>query len=107
MWATPEGVRTLDVTNDPDENGNRGTIGLFGQQKLLLWFREAESSGDTVDAGIDVRNATMRIRRRSPATVTAGSLSAFLPSSRRVFDDLEDAPPGGIPPIPLPNVPIQ
>lgn len=82
LWATPQGMRSLEVSNEPDTEGHRGRISLSTGLELQRWFQEAGVDGDTIDAGVDVKNATLRLRRRS-ADTTAGSLSAFLASSRR------------------------
>jgi hypothetical protein len=82
-WASSQGARRMTVSNQPDEQGHRARLFLDGRLEFLNFFREAELNGDTVDAGIDTKNGTMRFRRRSPDSVTAGSLSGFLNSVKR------------------------
>lgn len=89
-WASSQGIRKMTVSNQPDELGHRARLSLEGQAEYLDFFREAELNGDTVDAGIDTKNGTMRFRRRSPDSVTAGSLSGFLNSVERNAEGSED-----------------
>lgn len=65
LWARPEGVRTLAVSNDPDSDGHRGRLGwLDPEGKTRQWFEDAYNGGYTIDAGIDTHNGTVRFRRQ-------------------------------------------
>jgi hypothetical protein len=67
IWATRLGIRTMNVSNDVNDEGFRAKLGFLSGEELKPWFREAEDNEDTVDAGYDSRNGRLFFRRQDGA----------------------------------------
>lgn len=64
FWASSQGIRTLQLVEDPSAEGRRGKLGLLKGLAFESWFREALDQGDVIDAGTDSRNNCLRFRRK-------------------------------------------
>lgn len=63
LWANTEGIQSMSVFSDINNQGVRASIQTFGGQGLGKWFKDAFDLGYNVDAGVDTLNNTIRFRR--------------------------------------------
>jgi hypothetical protein len=68
FWASITGIKVMVVTNDVTDEGFRARISTFLGKEIEPWFRAADTDGDSVDAGYDPRNHSLRFRRRNETT---------------------------------------
>ncbi len=79
LWATPEGIKVMSVSNEVDADGKRGSIRLLSSRPAVRqWFRDAFDAAETIDAGLDTVNHCVRWRRHK----TDGSFQALQYSYR-------------------------
>jgi hypothetical protein len=66
LWASIDGPKMLQVTDEASITGNIGTIKLLGGPAIRKWFRDAFDDGKVIDAGVDEINSCVRWRRSDP-----------------------------------------
>jgi len=64
LWASVDGIRALQVTNEPNTEGSRGRIRLFDEGRFSSFFQDALDNNESVDAGFDSSNSCIRFRRK-------------------------------------------
>jgi hypothetical protein len=65
LWATPDGINVLSISNSPDINGHRGKVMPLSEDgRFRGWFRDAYDNGYEIDAGVDETNGCLRVRKQ-------------------------------------------